>query len=94
MTVDRLGSVDPLSSYNKTGKTQKPVRAERSDSIEVSPEARAQAEVLMARDAVNATAEVRAERIAELRAKINDPNYVNQAIVEHVAEGLLKTFGL
>lgn len=94
MTIDRLGSVDPLKNYGKTEKANRPVRAGGSDSIEVSSEARAQAEVLMAREAAMGAPDIREDRIAELKAKIQDPNYGNRAMLEAVAEGIMKSLGL
>lgn len=94
MTIDRLGSVDPLKNYGKAERTSRPVKAGRPDSIEVSSEARAQAEVLMAKDLAMNAPDVRADRIAELKVRIQDPNYGNKAMLEAVAEGILKSFGI
>lgn len=94
MTIDRLGSVDPLKNYGKAERSSKPVKTGGSDSIEVSSEARAQAEVLMAKEAAMNAPDVRADRIAELKVKIQDPNYGNKAMLEAVAEGILKSFGV
>ena len=94
MTIDRLGSVDPLKNYGKAERSSKPVRTGGSDSIEVSSEARAQAEVLMAKDAALSAPEIRADRIAELKVRVQDPNYGNRAMLEAVAEGIMKSLGL
>lgn len=94
MTIDRLGSVDPLKNYGKTEKAPKAVKTGGSDSIEVSSEARAQAEVLLAKETAMAAPDVRADRIAELKVLIQDPNYGNKAMLEAVAEGILKSFGV
>ena len=44
------------------------------------------------RQALNAP-EVREDRIAELKAKLDDPNYLNKAVAEMVADGILKQLG-
>ena len=94
MTIDRMGSLDPLKNLGKADKPAKPVRADRSDSIELSSEAKSQAELLSAREAARAAPEIRADRVAEIKVKLQDPNYINNAILESTAEGILKSFGL
>ncbi len=94
MTIDRMGSIDPLKNLGKADKPAKPVRTDRSDSIELSFEAKSQAELLSARDLARSAPEVRMDRVEELGVKIQDPNYINNAILESTAEGILKSFGL
>lgn len=94
MTIDRMGSIDPLKNLGKADKPAKPVRTDRSDSIELSSEAKSQAELLSARELARSAPEVRMDRVEELRVKIQDPNYINNAILESTAEGILKSFGL
>ena len=44
MTIDRIGPVDPLNRYNKTEKTVRAEAKGKSDSIDVSMEAKKSAE--------------------------------------------------
>lgn len=94
MTIDRMGSLDPLTNLGKAEKPAKPVRTDRSDSIELSSEAKSQAELLSAREIARSAPEVRLDRVAEMKVKLQDPNYLNNAILESTAEGILKSFGL
>ena len=94
MTIDRMGSVEPLKNLGKAEKANKPVTTGRPDSIELSSEAKSQAELLSAREVVRSTPEVRMDRVAEMKVKLQDPNYLNSAILESTAEGILKSFGL
>jgi negative regulator of flagellin synthesis FlgM len=93
MTIDRMGSVDPLKSLGKTTPA-KPVKTDRSDSIELSAEAKSQAELLTAREVARSAPEIREDRVAAVKAKLQDPNYLNNAILDSTAEGILKSFGL
>lgn len=93
MTIDRMGSLDPLKSLGKAAPV-KPVRTDRSDSIELSAEAKSQAELLSAREIARSAPEVRMDRVNEMKVKLQDPNYLNSAILESTAEGILKSFGL
>lgn len=94
MTIDRMGSLDPLKNMGKAEKPVKPVRTDRSDSIELSAEAKSQAELLTAREIARSAPEVRMDRVNEIKVKLQDPNYLNNAILESTAEGILKSFGL
>ena len=94
MTVDRMGSVDPLKNLGKAEASVKPAKTNLPDSIEVSSEAKSQAELLAAREAARSAPEIREDRVAELKVKLQDPNYLNAAILESTAEGILKSFGL
>lgn len=55
MTINGLGPLDPLKNLGKTEKPAGPVKTGRPDSIEVSSEAKSQAELLAAREVVRAT---------------------------------------
>jgi len=94
MTIDRLGPVDPVSKFNKTAKTQKAVRKEKPDSVNVSNEAQKMSEIFKATEAVKASPDVRLDRIEEVKAKLQDPNYINDAVLGTVADGIMEVFGL
>ena len=94
MTIDRMGSLDPLKNLGKAEKPAKPVKTDRADSIDLSPEAKSQAELLSAREAARSAPEIRMDRVNELKVKLQDPTYLNNAILESTAEGILKSFGL
>ena len=40
------------------------------------------------------TPDVRADRIAEVKAKLQDPNYLNNATISSAADRLMESFGL
>jgi negative regulator of flagellin synthesis FlgM len=94
MKINGLGPVDPLKNMGKTEKPSGPVKSGRPDSIEVSSEAKSQAELLSAREIARSAPEVRMDRVNEVKVKLQDPNYINNAILESTAEGILKSFGL
>lgn len=94
MTIDRLGPVDPVAKYNKTGKPAKVAEQANTDTIAVSEEARRSAALQQTADIVRATPDVRMDRVEEVKAKLQDPNYINDTIVEAVADKLLDVFGV
>ena len=40
------------------------------------------------------TPDVRADRIAEIKAKIKDPSYLNSAVVASAADRIMASFGI
>jgi len=94
MMIDRLGGIDPLKNVQNTQKPQRAKETAQPDSINVSEEARVRAEVLYAMDAAGSTPDIREDRVAEVMEKIKDPDYVNKAVVDIVADRLLDVFGV
>ena len=94
MTIKGLGPVDPLNKVNKTPKTSKATRTEKSDSVDVSQEARNMGEIYKATEQVKLTTDIRLDRIEEIKEKLKDPNYINDKVVESVADSILESFGI
>ena len=93
MTIDRLGPVDPVAKYNKTAKTEKAANTP-TDSVNVSEEARKQAALQQMAEAVRETPDIRMDRVEEVKAKLQDPNYINDTVLESVADSILDVFGV
>ncbi|GMO39676.1 MAG: flagellar biosynthesis anti-sigma factor FlgM [Termitinemataceae bacterium] len=81
MTIDRVGSTNPIQPNKPGGKVVQPAKAEKSDSVSISAEAVKKADWFKAMEVAKAAPDVRAERIAELKAKINDPSYITETIL-------------
>ncbi len=94
MTIERLGPVDPVQRYSQTDKTKAPQRKSESDSVAFSDEAKAKAEIFRVSEQVKATPDVRLDRIEEVRRKLEDPNYIDNKVVESVAEQIMDMFDL
>jgi negative regulator of flagellin synthesis FlgM len=94
MTIDRLGPVDPVAKYNKTGKPSKVDRQAPTDSVDVSEEARRSAALQQTADIVRSTPDVRMDRVEEVKAKLQDPDYISKKVVESVADSIMDVFGI
>ena len=94
MTIDKLGPVDPVSKYNKTEKVTKPSNRDKTDSISFSEEAKSKGEVYKITEEVKLSPEIRQDRIDEVKKKLEDPNYINDKVVEAVAEKVMDLFQL
>lgn len=90
--VNNVTQLNNVQNIRKTDNSAK-VRAE-SDSISVSKEAVEKAEAYYMEKVAAETPDVRADRIAEVKAKIKDPSYLSNAIIQSAAEKLMTSFGL
>jgi negative regulator of flagellin synthesis FlgM len=94
MTIDRINPLEPIQPGKKTGRNGQVERGKGSDSISLSSEAVEKAELYRAMELVSAASDVRAERIAELKEKINDPSYINDTLITATADKIMDVFGL
>ena len=89
MTIDRVGSIDPIQPGKKPGRANQVNQTPAKDSINISSEAAEKAELYRIRDLAAASPEMRAEKIEELKAKINDPAYLNKEVINATADRLI-----
>jgi negative regulator of flagellin synthesis FlgM len=94
MMIDRIGSVDPIQPSKKTAKSDAVRSSAKSDSVAVSSEAMERGDLYHAVELVSAAEDVRADRIAELKQKINDPPYLNDKLISNTADRIMDAFGL
>jgi len=94
MMIDRIGSVDPIQPGKKASKTEAVHSRADSDSVSVSTEAMEKGELYRAIELVSSAEDVRADRIAELKQKINDPAYLNDKLISETADRIMNAFGL
>ncbi|MEE8440722.1 MAG: flagellar biosynthesis anti-sigma factor FlgM [Spirochaetia bacterium] len=93
MTIERLGPIDPVQRYSQTEKTQRAAKPE-NDTVDFSEEAKIKAEVFQIAEQVRKTPDIRADRVEEVKRKLEDPNYIDDIVVEHVAEQIMDMFSL
>ena len=89
MTIDRIGSVDPIQPGKKPGQTSQVKGNPNEDVISISSEALAKSELHRIQELVAAAPESRAEKIAELKTKINDPSYINDKVINATADNII-----
>jgi len=94
MTIDRLGGIDPLQNAQNTQKTRKVADTKEPDTVSVSSEARQRAEVYFAMEVASASPDVRADRVADVMQKLKDPAFVNNSVVDLVADRIMNVYGL
>ena len=89
MTIDRIGFIDPIQPGKKPGKTSQVSESPRTDTISISSEAQEKAEFFRTKELAASALALRAERIAELKEKINDPSYINEKVINATADKLI-----
>ena len=94
MSIERLGPVDPVAKFNKTQKMQRVAQKPQNDSVNFSEESRMQAEIYKISEEVRAQPEIRADRVAEVQRKLEDPSYIDDVVLGKVADRLMDMFGL
>ncbi len=94
MTIERLGPVDPVQRYSQTDKTKAPKSKPENDSVAFSDEAKVKAELFRVAEQVKQAPDVRLDRVEEVKRKLEDPNYIDDRVVEHVAEQIMDMFNL
>jgi len=94
MMIDRIGSIDPIQSGKKPERTDAVHSKAEKDSIAVSSEAVEKGDLFQAIELVSTVSDVRADKVAALKQKIQDPNYINNVMVESAADRIMDLFGL
>jgi negative regulator of flagellin synthesis FlgM len=91
MTIDRIGSIDPIQPEKKPGRANQAIIPQGKDSISISSEAQAKAELLRVQKLAATAPDVRADRIAELKQKINDPAYIDEKVLNATANNIINS---
>jgi negative regulator of flagellin synthesis FlgM len=94
MMVNRIGPLEPIQPGKKTGRAETVQGGDRTDSINLSPEAKEKAELFQVVELIKSAPELDDVRIAELREKINDPGYINDKVLNATADKIIDAFGL
>ena len=87
--IDRLNPIDPLQNPKKPDGSRKVEKGSRGDSIAVSSEAVEKGELFRVIELAKAAPDVRAEKVAELKAKIDDPAYLDERVLSATADRIL-----
>jgi negative regulator of flagellin synthesis FlgM len=94
MTIEGIGPVDPIQRFNKTERIHKPDATRTGDSISVSDEAKLRSEIMQAVAEIREMPDLRMDRVAEVKARLEDPSYIDDRIVEAVADEIMSVFDI
>ncbi len=94
MNIDGIGPIDPISKLTKNHRTHKAEKTDPKDSINISADAKTMGEVYKIAEQVKAADDIRWDRVAEVKEKLKDPNYINDKLVDEVADSVMKLFDI
>lgn len=95
MMIDKVSGVNALNSLQNTKKTNNVNNSQAaSDEISVSKEGKAKAEAMFMNKVAEETPDVRTELVEQIKKKIQDPNYLNEATIAATADKILSAYGL
>lgn len=94
MTIEGIGPVDPIQRFNKTEKINKPNASQAGDSISVSNEAKLRSEIMQAVEDIRNVPDIRQDRVDEVKARLQDPSYIDERIVDAVADEIMSVFDI
>ena len=89
MMVNRIGPLEPIQSGKKPGRNEQVEGSDRTDTINLSREAKEKGEVYQVLELIKSAPELDEARIVELRQKIDDPAYLNERVINATANKLL-----
>ncbi|GMO51076.1 MAG: flagellar biosynthesis anti-sigma factor FlgM [Termitinemataceae bacterium] len=89
MTIGRVGSLDHIEPVKPGSKVIQPVKTNQSDSVSISNEALKKSDFISALEIVKAAPDVRADRVAEMKAKINDPSYITETLLNGTVDKIV-----
>ncbi len=95
MMINGIGGINPLNNVQKTNRTNNTEKASfGADSVSISKEAKQMADAYYMKQVSSETPDVRADRVAEVKAKLQNPNYLNDAVIASAADKIMESFGL
>lgn len=90
MTIGRTGPIEQARPLNESGRVATAGKIAKPDvTVSISKEAFKKADWLNAIEIVSAAPDVRADRIAELKAKIDDPAYINETLLNGTVDKVI-----
>ena len=93
--INGVNNVTQVNNVQNLRKTESSAKVDREvDSISVSAEAKEMAEAYYLEKVANETPDVRADRVAEVKEKLKDPNYLNDAVIKSAADKFLSALGI
>ena len=93
--INGVNNVTQVTNVQNLRKTESSAKVDREvDSISVSAEAKEMAEAYYLEKVANETPDVRADRVAAVKEKLKDPNYLNDAVIKSAADKFLSALGI
>lgn len=93
MMINKLGGINPLDNLQNSHRVApKSQVAAKGDSISVSKEAQEMAEAYYLSEVAAQTPDVRADLVEQVKLKIQNPDYINDAVIDSTADRILESY--
>jgi negative regulator of flagellin synthesis FlgM len=90
MTIVKTGPIEPTRPLSESGRDTPAGRTTKTGvTVNISTEALKKADLLNAIAIVSAAPDVRSDRVAELKAKINDPAYITETLLNGTVDKVI-----
>ena len=97
MTINSLNGLNGVKSINGCSgieKTAKAVKLPEQDTITLSSEAKAMGEVYAISEELRAVPDIRMDKVEAAVQKMKDPNYLNETVINNVADKIADMLGI
>ena len=94
MTINNISGVNSIKPCSGIEKSAKAVKIPEQDTITLSSEAKAMGEVFAISEELNAVPDIRMDKVEAAIQKIKDPDYINQSVINNVADKIVDMFGV
>ncbi|MGN0729501.1 flagellar biosynthesis anti-sigma factor FlgM [Treponema sp.] len=94
MMINKISELNALNTLQNTKRSNNIPSSHYEDEISVSDEAKAMAEAMFMQKVAEETPDVRSELVEQIKLKIQDPNYLNEATIAATADQILSAYGL
>ncbi|MBQ3320274.1 MAG: flagellar biosynthesis anti-sigma factor FlgM [Spirochaetia bacterium] len=94
MTINNISGVNSINGCSGIGKTAPTVKVLEQDSISLSPEAKAMGDVLAISEELKSVPDIRMDKVEAAIQHLKDPDYINQSVINNVADKIVDMFGI
>ena len=97
MTINSLNGLNGVKSINGCPgieKSAQTVKLPEQDTITLSSEAKAMGEVYAISEELRAVPDIRMDKVEAAIQKLKDPDYINQSVINNVADKIVDMLGV
>ena len=95
MMIDKMNGVHPLNEtkgVKKASTASNPIFP--NDTVSISQEARDAEEIRFLKEVADETPDIRMDKVEAFKAKLNDPNYINDTLLAKTADKFMEALGI
>ncbi len=93
MSIDKINSISKLLKISNNSSTRKNENSQKLDKVEISSAAKQKyAEEHRMIDIIKNAPDIRQKKVNELKSKIANNNYINDELINELAERIINSF--